>query len=118
MFKRVQCKCCKLTFGGKDRKRKMFTHMITKHYKNEFNNMVPSKVGEHYYCDLMDCTFACKTKSNFLQHLGITHNVIQEFHLGIPFNMVNNYQLDQQIKVGEDDMVQTRKVIFFLSQQF
>ena len=93
MFMRVQCKCCTMTFGGNDRKKRMFTHMVTKHYKNEFNDMVPSKDGEYYFCIQKDCTFKCKTKGNFFQHLGITHKCIQKFHLGIPVNMVLYNQL-------------------------
>ena len=117
-FRSDQCETCNKKFVGISRKRMMLTHMITKHYKNEFNKIMPPKVGEYYSCNRKDCTFKSKLRSNFLQHLGITHNLIHNFHLGIPVNLEDNFvsQLDNvvvqhRMNVTGKNMNPTRKVI-------
>ena len=113
-----QCETCHKRFVGISRKRMMLTHMITKHYKKEFNKIMPPKVGEYYSCNQKDCTFKSKIRSNFLQHLGITHNLIQNFHLGIPVNLEDsivcqpdNVVVQHRMNVTSYGMNPTRKVI-------
>ena len=61
-FEIENCPKCSMHFTGKDRKRKMLTHLMSRHYKTEFNEITPSPVGEYYCCTLKDCDYKTKLK--------------------------------------------------------
>ena len=77
----IQCKKCSLKFFGKDRKRRMYTHLLTRHLKKQISQIMPTPVGDIYHCNQDGCQHKTKLKSNLLQHIGITHKIIAKFIL-------------------------------------
>ena len=79
----IHCKKsnCSFKFYGKDRKRKMYTHLLTKHFKSQISQLMPAPVGDTYHCNQDGCQHKTKLKSNLLQHIGISHKIITKFLL-------------------------------------